>query len=246
MILSEIFAWFWIIVPIQSYYYSAYKLPVSFQLRNFSETDSFWIFLLEASIGVFGCYFFMFLLIFSLSFFVLFVYYIIGQTQLIAYYIGQVHLNNPQIMAHELKEIVELHLDVLEKIKKLSDLFTIKLKADEYLIYSAMIIGVFGKENLNMILLATPLVPLTVIGFCSFLAEQIIDAEETIRDAYYDLDWPNANVISCKLLLLAMQKPVEIRFGGIFGYDFISLQRFTDVVHNSYNFALILLNLAKN
>lgn len=104
---------------------------------------------------------------------------------------------------------------------------------------------VFGKENNNIIALVIPLLMSLLVGITSYVTEQIIDAEEEIREAYYNLDWANASLKARKLLLIALQKPNEVKFGCVFENDYASLERYTIVHHQAYDFALILLELAK-
>lgn len=87
--------------------------------------------------------------------------------------------------------------------------------------------------------------PVSILGFYSYTVERIIEAEESIRDQYNNLEWYTAPFWTKKLLLIAMQRPQEVTFGGVFSKDKTSLARFAAIVHQAYGFGLILIQ-AKN
>lgn len=103
----------------------------------------------------------------------------------------------------------------------------------------------FGREMLNWIVVTAPFYVMTIFGFFSYAAVKVIDSEEAVREAYFLLNWYEAPLASQKLYLLAIQQPTEVRIGGFFSYDQLSLTRFVDVLHNAYDFGLILFKLSK-
>lgn len=102
-----------------------------------------------------------------------------------------------------------------------------------------------GIENLNTTVAVGPIFICAVLGFFSYTAEQIMDANSAICDAYYSLNWFEAPTASRKLILLAMQPPMDAKFCGLFSYDHASLIRFTSVLRNAYDFGLVVVKLAQ-
>lgn len=76
----------------------------------------------------------------------------------------------------------------------------------------------------------SPIAVALMNGLYCYIAEELIDREVHIRDSYYNLNWFEAPLKSQKLILLAMQQPMEIKFGGIFSYDHLSLKRFSILI----------------
>lgn len=185
-----------------------------------------------------------FIFTFSLSFFILFVTYITGQLQLIKHYVDHLNLDDHNALAGALKEITALHLDVLEKIAKLSKLYTWSIKVLEMIMNFAMALILMGKKNQDIAALSIPILICFLIALYSFFIENIIAAEENIRDAYYELNWLSASIKSRKTLLLAMHQPRVIKFGGIFSLDHVSLARFTVNMRRAYDFGLVILKFA--
>lgn len=117
---------------------------------------------------------------------------------------------------------------------------------NEFLLYMVVTIGLMGRDNVNLSFVSAPFMIFCISGIVSYLVEKVIDAEAEIRTAYYNLNWIGAPVKFQKMIVIAMFQPTEIQIGGIFGFDYISLERFTAVAHGAYDFGLIILNLAKN
>lgn len=88
-------------------------LPFSIQLKMFSEVDYFAVYITELVIETVACIVFIFLYMFSLSIFILVANYIIGQFNLITHLIGQLDVTDDKQLARNLKDIAELHLNVL-------------------------------------------------------------------------------------------------------------------------------------
>lgn len=129
-------------------------------------------------------------------------------------------------------------------IRKLDDLYKITLKLNEVLMYVGVAGAMFGIKSQQLVMISIPMYFFTFLGFYSFIVEHLIEAEETIQRSYHTLDWYTASEEVKQLILIAMQQPAEVTFGGIWGADRTSLIRFTQIVRQSYDFGLILLNLA--
>lgn len=96
--------------------------------------------------------------------------------------------------------------------------------------------------------IVVPLSMTAMIGISGYFckaSENMIEAEQDIRNAYYELDWYKAPLVSRKLILMAMQEPEKIRFGRIFNSDYASMERFLLLIRRAYDFSLILLKLVK-
>lgn len=102
-----------IILPFQLFSSEGHSLPLDINLRHFSEKDSLAIFLVELTIFVPTTFLNLAFSTFSLSFFILFTCYIVGQLELIAQYMQQLDTTDPILFAKTLGEVVELHLDAL-------------------------------------------------------------------------------------------------------------------------------------
>lgn len=113
----------------------------------------------------------------------------------------------------------------------------------EILLYCSVALALFGKHNSHLDVLSVPSYFVAFIGFYSFTVENIIQAEESIRISYSQIDWLEASVEVRKMLLLAMQPPKNITFGGIFGKDRTCLGRFASVMRQAYDFGLVLLKV---
>lgn len=120
------------------------------------------------------------------------------------------------------------------------------MKAHETFLYCAIAMALFGREAEFPPVISLPFALIAFIGFYSLTVERIIDAEESIRDAYWELDWLEASVKVRKLILLAVHQPKNISFGALFGKDKMSLIRFSETVRRAYDFGLVLLNLANH
>ena len=117
-------------------------------------------------------------------------------------------------------------------------------KIHELLIVLSATMSMLGKEDVTPALVPSVLFVCSNIGFYSWTIENVIDAEQSIRDAYYDLDWTTSSVLVRKMLHLAKTQPMQIKFGKLFGRDRTSLERFTKVVRMAYDISLMLLRLA--
>lgn len=114
----------------------------------------------------------------------------------------------------------------------------------EALLFSGFAVALIGKERVQLTMITIPFFLMAFNGFYSFTVDKMIEAEESIRDAYYSLEWYTSSNETRKVLLIAMQQPKEVTFGGIFGKDRTSLARFAETVRQAYDFGLILLNVA--
>lgn len=125
----------------------------------------------------------------------------------------------------------------------MSDLYKVTLKLHEILLYCAVALALIGKEGSHFDVITVPGYFIMFIGFYSFTVEKIIEAEESIRLSYSCLNWDDANVQVRKMLLIAMQQPRIVTFGGIFGRDRTSCERFAMVLRQAYDFGLVLLKI---
>lgn len=130
-------------------------------------------------------------------------------------------------------------------IKKLSNLHLVPMKMQELLLFTIIPISLLGKDQHDFLLTTAASLPLCVVGYFSFVAEKIFEKENDVRGAYYSLNWFEMPAKTRKLLLLAMQKPKNVKIAGFFSYDHASLERFAVVVHRAYDFGLILLEVTK-
>lgn len=119
------------------------------------------------------------------------------------------------------------------------------IKSSEFLVYVAVCLVLCAKEDLNFQMASAPFVPISFFGIYFYMVELMVDADDEIQEAYYELNWFEAPVASRKLILLASQKPMEVRFGELFGEDYASFQRFSQVIHNAYDIGLIIVGLTK-
>lgn len=233
------------ITPVVMYYWTGEpRLGATFNIRGFRESESWLVYFMEYFILLFGLWYLIFLLMFSLSIFIILSNYIIAHLELINVGVSRVTLRDQNVI-QDLKEIVALHTDVLRTVKKLSDLFLVNNKTNEVL----MIVGytmtmALGEETTPVVFSAAIFVSLMPF-FYAYTIEKIIKAEKAIRDRYYSLEWLEASVHVRKQLLLAMQKPKEINFAALFGNDRVCLERFGYLAENSYDVGLIFINLTK-
>lgn len=132
-------------------------------------------------------------------------------------------------------------------IDRLSKLHTICFKTQEVFLYLTSTLVLLGIENsrIDLVALTCPAFSNTIVGLICFAAETMMEAEEKIRDAYYDLNWERAPIESRKMIILAMYPPKKITFCGVFSYDHASLERFTIVFRRAYDFGLVMLKLFK-
>lgn len=130
-------------------------------------------------------------------------------------------------------------------IDELSKIYLFFTKALELFLVIAFISFINGTETLSIAFLGAGIFVAVTIGFLSYTIERMVDAEELIRTAYYDLDWLKSTISLRKLILQAMVKPAEISFGALFGYDKVSLERFGVLLKDAYDIALIFIKLAK-
>lgn len=90
-----------------------YILPISINIKNYSERDSILAFVVEWLILTSGSYFFLHFSTFSISVFVLLTNYIIGQFDLITQYTAQLNLRNELTFYKATKELMTMHLETL-------------------------------------------------------------------------------------------------------------------------------------
>lgn len=129
-------------------------------------------------------------------------------------------------------------------IRTLDDLYRLSIKAQEAFLFCSVIGAIFGREQLQLTMLSIPTYVLTLMAFYSFKVEEIIDMEQQIRYSYYHLlEWYTAPPDVQRMVLLAMQEPMEIIFGAVYGKDRTSLPRFTDMCRKAYEFGLFLLKV---
>lgn len=237
---------FFIICPLRSIVVGHPALIADYNLKGYEERDHPIVFCCEFIIFLVGGIGWAHLVIFSLSFFIIFTNYIIAQLELIENFVQGLLVQDYQRVILQLKEITELHIEVLQIIDKLDKVFKFTVKAHEMFLYFSIALALFGREAEFPAVITLPFALIAFIGFYSLTIERIIDAEQSIRDAYYGLEWIGTSVKVQKLILLAMQQPKYISFGAVFGKDQISLIRFTETVRRAYDFGLMLLNLTKH
>lgn len=113
MAVAELSFIFLVMTPLESFLTHSYSFPLDFNIRNFSEKDSFLVFVVEFCLMFSATYFMAHLYMISLSLFILFSSYMVGEFELLAHYIAQLNLMDPEVLANQLKEITEQYLDVL-------------------------------------------------------------------------------------------------------------------------------------
>lgn len=226
-----------------SIYTGERKLLFDINIRGYEESTSWLIYWIEWIILSFGILFTVQILTVSLSIFIVLSRYISDQFRLIKFCVNRIdlHTNVPK----QFKEVVQLQLDALSKVKQLSNLYIWNIKIYETLFIAACITTLVGKENMSLASIMTSVFVAFNLGLYANEVEKIVDAEEGIRDAYNELDWLDATVEVKKLILQAMRKPVEIKFAALYGQDRVSLERFGSFVKDAYDIALIFVKLAK-
>lgn len=123
-------------------------------------------------------------------------------------------------------------------------LYRVSIKVQEAFLICSVIGAIFAREQLQPVMLSMPTYVLALMAFYSFKVEEIIDMEQQIRDSYYHLlEWYTAPPDVQRMVLLAMQEPMEIIFGAVYGKDRTSLPRFTVMCRKSYEFGLFLLRV---
>lgn len=132
----------------------------------------------------------------------------------------------------------------LRVIKKLDKIYLLSMKAQDVFLYLTVVNGVFARQQFQPTLIAIPCYMCCLIAFYSFKIEDIIDAEAALRDKYYEcLDWYTAPVEVQKMILIAMQPPMKISFGALYGSDQTSLVRLKELVLGAYDFGLFLVQI---
>lgn len=218
-------------------------VPIDINLKGFEEAESWIGFISMFTIQELACIFVANITVLSLTCFILFSGYVKAQLKLVGLFIQNLPLTNPKKMSGHLREITILHLDALRIFDMIDDLYKVSMKMHEILLFLGISAAVFGRAEIQFVLMSIPFYYATFIGFYSFEVEQVIEVEDALRDHYYNLEWYSASVEVRKMILLAMQKPKEVTFGGIFGNDRTSLVRFSETVRQGYDFGLALLKL---
>lgn len=220
-------------------------LIIDVNIKNHEERESDFAFGLIYTINTFAVIGATNFSILSLTCFIFFSSYVRGQLKLVRLFARNLPLDDVQNCANHLMEITVLHLDTLHAFDSITDLYRVTMKMHEGFLFFGISGSVLGRADLNTTLLSLPFYLLAFVGFYSYEVERIIEIENDIREQYYLLEWYTAPVKIRKLILLAMQKPKNIKFGGVFGKDSTSLARFTEIVRQGYDFGLLLMKLTR-
>lgn len=233
-LITPIFLFWWFGEP---------TLYAPINIRGHEERNSWIVFSLELLALTGAAFYLVHVTLFTLSILIIVINYILNQLKLIQICIGRINLKTD--LPIQLKEIVELHSDTLKIIKKFSDLYMLVNIVFSIALVLSTVISLTAREEPSPFVCSIVIFFGFIYWFFAYFVEQIIEAEEDLRDEYYQLEWLDTNIKTRKLFLLATQEPKKIKFAGLFGKDHVCFERFGELLKMAYNFGIIMTDLAR-